>query len=249
MDEINLPDNFVPIAISDEFAFIAESGENMKGVKAFQVNQSGKLAHVSTLFESITINELVAKGSTLIGKSQQGIHSSFGLSEWPIHEQSGNFYFSLDQFDISDNGVAIPTGAYGVEWIDHPADKTNDSQATRRSSLSNSWQNMDQDQIWIYSFEDSPVHFDLNATRTWKFRPKTSIDEQSNVKNWKSVVGLVHFTIFTSPGFSSKTSNGFISKKQTTAASGSGQVLLDGYGIHHPFSLLLFKFERCLDFH
>ncbi|MEC8043451.1 MAG: beta-propeller domain-containing protein [Verrucomicrobiota bacterium] len=188
MDEINLPDNFVPIAISDEFAFIAEAGENMMGVKAFQVNQSGKLAHVSTLFESITINELVAKGSTLIGKSQQGIHSSFGLSEWPMHEQSGNFYFSLDQFDISDNGVAIPTGAYGVEWIDKPADKTNDSQATRRSSLSNSWQNMDEDQIWIYSFEDSPVHFDLNATRTWKFRPNTSIDEQSNalVKNWKS---------------------------------------------------------------
>ena len=48
---------------------------------------------------------------------------------------------------------------------------------------------LNEDQIWIYSYEDSPVHFDLNATRIWKFRPNTSIDEQSNavVKNWKSI--------------------------------------------------------------
>ena len=158
---------------------------------------------------------------------------------------SGNFYFSFDQFDISDNGIAIPTGAYGVEWIDKPADKTNDSQATRRSSLSNSWQNMDEDQIWIYSFEDSPVHFDLNATRTWKFRPNTSIDEQSNavVKNWKSIGWFGSFYDFHFPWIFQQNLKWLFQRSERPALARSST--LGWIWSTHPFPLLLFKFERC----
>ncbi len=121
LDELDLSQTTGPIAIDNDFIYIAHSRRNEKGVDAFRVQENGSLLRIDSLFASHYIQELLTEETILLGKSIAGIHTSQQLLEWPTHTLSGNFYLNLKNFTATSTGLAISSGKYGVEWIPTPA--------------------------------------------------------------------------------------------------------------------------------
>ena len=121
LDELDLSQTTGPIAIDNNFIYIAHSQRNEKGVDAFRVQDNGSLLRIDSLFASHNIQELLTEETILLGKSISGIHTSHQLLEWPTHSLSGNFYLNLKNFTATSTGLAISSGKYGVEWIPTPA--------------------------------------------------------------------------------------------------------------------------------
>ena len=120
LDELDLSQTTGPIAINNDFLYIAHSQRNEKGVDAYRVQENGSLLLIDSLFASHNMQELLAKETILLGKSISGIHTSQNLLEWPTHTLSGNFYLNLKNFSATSTGLAISSGNYGVEWIPTP---------------------------------------------------------------------------------------------------------------------------------
>jgi hypothetical protein len=120
LDELDLSRTTGPVEINECYIFVAQSEDNMKGVRAYQIQEDGSFLQTGSLFESFEIAQILTNGMDVVGKSDQGIHLSQGLLEWPQHKQSGNFFLNLENFDTSPDGFAISTGNYGVEWIKRP---------------------------------------------------------------------------------------------------------------------------------
>jgi uncharacterized secreted protein with C-terminal beta-propeller domain len=136
LDELDLSETTGPIAINNDFMYIAHSQRNEKGVDAYRVQENGSLLLMDTLFASHNIQELLTEETVLVGKSISGIHTSQQLWEWPTHSLSGNFYLNLKNFSASSTGLAISSGNYGVEWIPTPNNQTQTSQSNPYNFIS-----------------------------------------------------------------------------------------------------------------
>ena len=76
LDELDLSQTTGPIAIDNNFIYIAHSQRNEKGVDAFRVQENGSLLLIDSLFVSHNIQELLTEETILLGKSISGIHTS-----------------------------------------------------------------------------------------------------------------------------------------------------------------------------
>jgi hypothetical protein len=73
-----------------------------------------------------------------------------------------------------------PTGGWKAPegWIAGTKQDYETSINSRRSKSSNDWQELATEYIQVFEADDPPIFFDPNATKAWKFRPKTAIDLQ-----------------------------------------------------------------------
>jgi uncharacterized secreted protein with C-terminal beta-propeller domain len=120
LTELNLSDTSGPIEINQEASFIAHSERDAKGIDAYKIQENGSLLLIDSIFQSYNIQQLVSQKGILIGKSDNGMHVSENLLEWPKQELSGNFYIDLQDFSTSEFGLGVATGNYGVEWFNRP---------------------------------------------------------------------------------------------------------------------------------
>jgi hypothetical protein len=243
LTELDLSDTSGPIEISPEASFVAHSERDSKGIDAYKIQENGSLLLIDSVFSNYNIQQLISQDGIIVGKSDDGIHISENLLDWPKQELSGRFYLNLQDFSYGEFGLGIASGNYGVEWFNRPdsipqnssdnpynfippADDdfvtmalvpyynptTGHSWAaptggwkapegwivdikvyneadlnSRRSKTTNEWQQLDFEEIRIYSIEDAPIHFDINDTKAWKYRPQTAIDNEVTVLDgrWK----------------------------------------------------------------
>ncbi len=120
LTELDLSDTSGPIEISQEAFFVAHSERDSKGIDAYKIQENGSLLLIDFFFQSYNIQQLVSQEGILVGKSNDGIHISENLLEWPKQELSGNFYFDLRELSKGEFGLGIATGNYGVEWFSRP---------------------------------------------------------------------------------------------------------------------------------
>ena len=243
LTELDLSDTSGPIEISQEASFVAHSQRDSRGIDAYKIQENGSLLLLDSFFQSYNIHQLISQQGILVGKSDDGIHVSENLLEWPKQELSGRFYLNLQDFSYGEFGLGIASGKYGVEWFNRPDSIPQNSSDnpynfvppaeddfvtmalvpyynpttghswtaptggwtapdgwvtgtkeeyeaninSRRSKISDEWQQLNFEEIRIYSIEDAPIHFDTNNTRAWKYRPQTAIDNDVTVLDgrWK----------------------------------------------------------------
>ena len=251
LSEMDLTDTSGPIEISQEASFIAHSERDAKGIDAYKIQENGSLLLIDSFFPSFNIHQLISQDGILVGRSDDGIHISENLLEWPKQELSGSFYLNLQDFSKGEFGLGIATGNYGVEWIKRPNSIPQNSSVNpynfispagdaivtmalvpyynpttghtwiaptggwkapegwvsgtkedyeasinlRRSKSSNNWQELNTENIYVFEIEEAPIFFDANATKAWKFRPRTAIDLQVERLdgNWKKQTWFGNF--------------------------------------------------------
>jgi hypothetical protein len=120
LTELDLSDTSGPIEISKEASFIAHSERDAKGIDAYKIQENGSLLLIDSIFQSYNIHQLISQEGILVGKSDDGMHFSENLLEWPKQELSGNFYLDLQDFSTGEFVIGIATGNYGVEWFNRP---------------------------------------------------------------------------------------------------------------------------------
>gem|GEM_PF-2110261 len=120
LTELDLSDTSGPIEISQEASFVAHSERDSKGIDAYKIQENGSLLLIDSFFPSYNIHQLISQGGLLVGTSDDGIHVSENLLEWPKQELSGRFYLNLQDFSYGEFGLGIATGNYGVEWFNRP---------------------------------------------------------------------------------------------------------------------------------
>ena len=120
LTELDLSDTSGPIEINQDASFIAHSERDSKGIDAYKIRKNGSLLLIDSVFSNYNIHQLISQDGIILGKSDDGIHISENLLEWPKQELSGNFYLDLQDFSTGEFGLGIATGNYGVEWFNRP---------------------------------------------------------------------------------------------------------------------------------
>ena len=120
LTELDLSDTSGPIEISQQASFVAHSERESKGIDAYKIQENGSLLLVDSVFSDYNIHQLISQDGIIVGKSDDGIHVSEDLLEWPIQELSGRFYLDLQDFSNGEFGLGIASGNYGVEWFNRP---------------------------------------------------------------------------------------------------------------------------------
>ena len=82
-----------------------------------------------------------------------------------------------------------PTGGWTAPegWVTGTQEGYESENISRRSRISDTWQDLDFLNVSVYSNEDAPLKFDSNDTQAWKYRPKTAIDNDAEILEgrWK----------------------------------------------------------------
>ncbi len=120
LTELDLSDTSGPIEISQEASFVAHSERDSKGIDAYKIQEDGSLLLIDSVFSNYNIHQLISQDEIILGKSDDGIHVSENLLEWPKQKLSGDFYFDLRELSKGEFGLGIATGNYGVEWFNRP---------------------------------------------------------------------------------------------------------------------------------
>ena len=192
LDEADLSRTQGPLISVNGNVFVGMSGSKPNGLQVFDI-ENGRFAKGSNLFPNENLTTLATDGLYLVGRGNSGVFvaetGSGDFLEWPTMNFSGNLYPDLTGFQSSEDGIRIPAGQYGVEFLPRPSGSQIRNLVDRRSTTRENWVLLDESQIRIYEAEDSPLSLDQATSPGWKFRPNSSLDQGSQAlkAHWRKV--------------------------------------------------------------
>ena len=194
LDELDLSGTSGPLAVAKGNVFVGLSNSQSPGVDGYRIDESGLFAKTSGLFKGENLSELATDGSYLIGRTNNGVrvadlHQVDSPYEWPNPTLSGNLYPTIGHFVSSADGIRIPVGNYGVEYLAAPPSTERRTLQARRSGTVESWTTLDESLFRVFKADEVPVSLAHASSPGWKFRQDSALDQNATSleAHWKSL--------------------------------------------------------------
>ncbi|MFP6893760.1 MAG: hypothetical protein VCA18_08425, partial [Opitutales bacterium] len=102
---------------------------------------------------------------------------------------SGNLYPTIGHFVSSADGIRIPVGNYGVEYLPIPPSTERRTLQARRSGTVEDWTTLDESLFRVFKADEVPVSLAHASSPGWKFRPDSALDQNATSleAHWKSL--------------------------------------------------------------
>ena len=198
LDELDLSENSNgPLATAGNHVYLASPYAQTPHVTNYLLGPDATFQKANSLFSGYSVNSLEVNLGLLLGRSTYGSLLVADLSnpdlprQQPVATPSGNLYPDLARAVRSSNGVHLPTGEYGVEFV--PIHSASNASATQRrtGSYTSDWQEVDASLLRLFEPEEVPLHLPSEGPYAsgWKFRPSSLLDQNvtTHEAGWKSL--------------------------------------------------------------